>query len=132
MVAGCQHVYVRIEQFFDNLPGNPETGCGILAIGDHQVHVMRGNQRRQQFPNRPASGFADNIADKKNFHYLLISTQVYLAKLETRVSRMTVTLICPGYVISVSIFLIISLHSITVSLSEIFSFSTMMRISRPA
>jgi len=59
-------------QFFDNFPGNAETGCGILTIGDHQVNRMCAHQRRQQFFNRLSSGFPDNVADKKNFHFFTL------------------------------------------------------------
>src|ERR1700704_2646313 len=45
---------------------------------------------------------------------------------------MTVTFICPGYSSSFSIRRAMSLESHTASSSEIFSLSTMIRISRPA
>jgi hypothetical protein len=56
----------------------------------------------------------------------------YRAKSIERVSRITVTLICPGYVISASTLRAMSFDSQIACSSLIFSESTMMRTSRPA
>ena len=64
---------------------------------------------------------------------LTVSTSAtYRAYSTTRISRMTVTLICPGYCNSFSIFRAISLESQKACSSLILSLSTMIRISRPA
>ena len=56
---------------------------------------------------------------------------IYLANSVLRVSRMTLTLICPGYSSSFSMRLAISRASTYVPSSEISSGLTMMRTSRP-
>ena len=58
--------------------------------------------------------------------------ELYLANSVARVSRMTLTLICPGYSSSFSMRLTISLASSTESASLTCSGLTMMRTSRPA
>src|SRR5258708_96687 len=74
---------------------------------------------------RPDRVFRDRASDS-------ILRNCYFASSVARVSRMTVTRICPGYVISVSILRATSRASIEVSSSEICDGSTITRISRPA
>jgi len=62
------------------------------------------------------------------FHFHLL----YFAKSVARVSRITWTLICPGYSISLSILRAISLAISTAAASSTFSGWTTIRISRPA
>ena len=61
-----------------------------------------------------------------------IIKSIYLAKLTALVSLITVTLTCPGYVISVSIFCDISKDNFSASVSDTFSLSTITLNSLPA
>ncbi|GFI67220.1 hypothetical protein IMSAG192_00745 [Muribaculaceae bacterium] len=64
--------------------------------------------------------------------YVFVIGVHYFAKLTERVSRITVILTCPGYVISVWMRLAISAESFSVSASSILSAPTITRSSRPA
>ena len=61
-----------------------------------------------------------------------LNSAYYLAYSTVRVSRTTLTLICPGYTISSSIRLAISLAKSTEASSDTWSGFTIMRISLPA
>ncbi len=76
---------------------NAKSGGSVFAIGDNKVNLMIANQFRQELFYCPPAGFPNNVTDKKNFHYFSLNFyKHYLAKLETRVSRITVTFIWPG------------------------------------
>ena len=80
--------------------------------------------------------FAENVCGRKKralpFGGALLRRRVYLANSVARVSRMTLTLIWPGYSSSFSMRLTISLAMSTESASLTCSGLTMMRTSRPA
>lgn len=89
----------------------------LLLAGSFYPFFLQSRHRKRSKPIGLAPRFA---------------YELYLANSVARVSRMTLTLICPGYSSSFSMRLTISLASSTESASLTCSGLTMMRTSRPA
>jgi len=86
-------------------------------------------ENREPFGKAFPAGAPHDVADKENPHRI---RRRYFAYSVARVSLLTVTLICPGYFISSSIFRAISNASLCTSPSSVIFGETTTRTSRPA
>ena len=91
MISGGQDIDMCGVELFDDLAGHAESRRGIFAVGDDEIDPVLLDDPGKKFADGPSPRFADDIPDKEYLH-----EPSYRAKSETRVSRMTVTLICPG------------------------------------
>src|SRR4029077_9759107 len=103
---------------------------GVLDVHDREVDFVAVDDSRQRLVQRAPPGRAHDVADEENVHPSASSAQ--RAYSTERVSRITVTLIWPGYCSSASIFLATSRESHRASSSVTRLASTTMRSSRPA
>jgi hypothetical protein len=54
-------------QVFHDLPGDAETGGGVFAVGDDEVHRPPGHERREKLPDGPAARLADDVPMNRIF-----------------------------------------------------------------
>ncbi len=87
VVAGGVAVDRQVGDLGHHLGGDAEAAGGVLDVDHHVVGPLAVHQPRQQVPERGAARPADHVADEE---------QPHLAYSMARVSRITVTLICPG------------------------------------
>ncbi len=111
--------------------GQPETVRRVLTVGDHQVGGDPARQLRQPDEQGPASRLSDDISQDQDPD-MLRHAGAYRAYSTTRISRMIVTLIRPGYFSSFSMRLAMDLASSLAASSLTVSLLTRMRSSRPA
>lgn len=97
VVSGRPDIDGKVIQFFKHRSGDAKASGNVLDIDGHEVHPLAINQTLEFLPEGPAARTAEHISDEKHSNQRAYSTAL--------VSRMTVTLICPGYVSSASTFL---------------------------
>ena len=72
----------------------------ILAVGDQQICALAGGERLCAHLQGLPARFADDVAEEEDLHSLHAGrrdgSHPHLAISDARVSRITVTLICPG------------------------------------
>ena len=83
-------------------------GGRVLGVGDDRIHAVHRHQPWDVPRHHLAARLPHNVPDKENAHLKYLNFEFYRAYSTARVSRMTVTLICPGYSISSSIRLAMS------------------------
>ena len=153
VIPSRHHVDARGEDLLERFAGDPEPAGRVLPVGDREVHRKLAAKAREHLRQHPASRLSDDIPDKEDVHTrcALLYQYVgdgppdpspsrsdvagecrYLAYSMARVSRKTVTLICPGYWSSSSILFAISRAIVTAVVSSISWGLTSTRISRPA
>src|SRR5437660_1924208 len=126
VVARGQHVGALLEHLLGHRPRHAEAAGGVLAVHHAEVDRVLLAQARQVLRQRGAPGLAEDVADHQDVH------GHYLATSTARVSRITTTLMWPGYCISASMRLEMSFASWCASRSETTSARVMTRSSRPA
>ena len=82
----------HIEQHPGMCGGDPHAAGDVLPVGDDKVDSLT-YYSGEEFRHRAPSPFPYYISDNE---YLQRSLTLYFAYSTARVSRMTVTLICPG------------------------------------
>ena len=103
---------------------------GVLPVRNQKIRLaMPFPENREPFGETLSSGASHDVADKENPHRI---RKRYFAYSVARVSLLTVTLICPGYFISSSIFRAMSNASLCTSPSSVIFGETTTRTSRPA
>src|SRR5581483_1878488 len=75
MIARGDDIHAISEQLFRDLGCDSIATGGILAIGNDQVHVVFLTQGRQKFIDGAAPWFADNVADKEDFHWAQVTVE---------------------------------------------------------
>ena len=108
MVSARQDVDAHRQDVVGKRRGDAAAGGGVLGVDDGKIDIMRRLQVGEPSRQDAASRLADDVADEQELHR---------AKPTARVSRITVTLISPGYWTSFSIRLAMSFDSHTASLS---------------
>src|SRR5690606_22983620 len=68
MVAGRDHVCAGIQRGEENLLGDAETACGVLAVDDDKIQSKVGNQAGKLFPYRHTARLADHVTQKEKSH----------------------------------------------------------------
>ena len=131
MVAGGNDVDTGVEQLFGHLERDAETGGGVLAVANDEIDLVFIPEAGQVFPNGLPSGSSNDVADHQDAHGV-VGEAPYRAYSTARVSRMTMTLIWPGYSMESWIFLVMSRAIRMAARSSTFSGCTITRTSRPA
>ncbi len=72
VIACRHHIGAGIKRSPENLFGDAETACGVLAIHHHEIQPEIGNQAGELFPDRRAARAADHIAKKQKSHAPLL------------------------------------------------------------
>ena len=127
VVAGGHHVHALLEEGPRDQRRDPEARGRVLHVDHRQVGLVLLLELGQQHLDRAPARLAEDVAhadDGERLGHLATST--------ARVSRITTTLMWPGYCISASMRLEMSLASWWASRSEICSALVMIRSSRPA
>ena len=124
VVASGDDVHPGGEDLLDHPGVDPRPARGVLPVGDDELRAEAAAQPGQALTEDPPPRLAVHVPHEKEAHYLAYSM--------TRVSRSTVTLICPGYSISSSIFLATSRARFCAAVSSMSVGRTMTRTSRPA
>src|SRR5439155_14450159 len=132
VVPRGHHVDAAVQEAAGQGRRHPEPGRRILDVGDHEVSVELRPEAGQDGEQRAPPGLAEHVTDADHRHRLQRLAPFYRAYSTARCSRITVTLMWPGYCISASIRLEMSLASWYVSRSEIWSDFVMILSSRPA
>src|SRR5262249_6945448 len=103
VIAGGQHIDAGVEEVAHTLAVDAGAACSVLTVRNHQIESFTIDEARQDRPARPAARRADNVTEEQDPHEtrLCISRSRaeqtrYLANSLALVSRITVTLICPG------------------------------------
>ena len=86
MVAAGGQVDRQVGELVEHLGRDAEAAGGVLDV-DYDVDVPAVHQLGQELRRGLSAGLADHVADEQQLH---------LANSTARVSRITVTLICPG------------------------------------
>jgi len=130
MVSGRNAVHSEGKQFLKYLLREAASCGGVLPVSNQKIRLaMPFPENRESFGKTLSSGASHDVADKENPHRI---RKRYFAYSVARVSLLTVTLICPGYFISSSIFRAISNASLCTSPSSVMFGETTTRTSRPA
>ena len=93
VVAAGEDIHPLVQEEVGHLGGDADAAGGVFAVGHHQVDEIAVHRPGQEFFHRPAARGPDDIADEQDIHGLTPPQRAYSTD---RVSRMTVTLICPG------------------------------------
>jgi hypothetical protein len=88
VVAGGPHVHRADLELGEDLGGDAEAAGRVLDVGDHEVDPLAVDELLEVVGHRLAAGRPHDVADEQQSGHLAYST--------ARVSRITVTLICPG------------------------------------
>ena len=99
VIARREDVHASSQQITCTPRIDPDTSGRILAVGHDKIDSLIGSERREPPCNAAATGLAYHISEKRDAHDSALQRAYSLA----RSSRITVTLICPGYVTSLSI-----------------------------
>jgi tRNA/tmRNA/rRNA uracil-C5-methylase (TrmA/RlmC/RlmD family) len=84
MVAGRNDVHTRAEDFARGVRRDARAAGGVLPVGDDQVRLMLTTQPGQEFLHRPASRFANDVADEKDLHRAKVGWGAWAIKKTTR------------------------------------------------
>jgi hypothetical protein len=84
VIAARQNFSARSEQFLSQPWRDPEARCGILAIGDAQIHVMLLERVGQAIVNDLPAGTSYDIAYKEDPHVTLHSKIRHAARATAR------------------------------------------------
>jgi hypothetical protein len=64
MISRCQDIDMVMVEILYDIPRYPETGSGILAVGNDKVDLTVPDQLRYKLPYCQTSGLTDNVSDK--------------------------------------------------------------------
>src|SRR5262249_2388811 len=128
VIARRHHVGAVVEDVAGDRRRHAEARGGILDVDDREIGLVLLLEARQQRGDGTAPGLAEHVTHAEDREW----SSHHFATSTARVSRMTITLMWPGYCISASIRLLMSFASWCASRSEICSALVMMRSSRPA
>src|SRR5439155_9484176 len=92
VVAGGQHVGPLLERLLGDLRRDAEAAGGVLDVDHAEVDGVGLAQPGQELGEGGASGLAEHVA-----HHEDVNRVAYFATSTARVSRMTTTLMWPGY-----------------------------------
>src|SRR6185369_4065326 len=68
VISRGKKMYAAGKQLLCRFCGNSETAGCILAVGNHDIHIITVNQTVQFTRNRLPAGLSDNISDKENIN----------------------------------------------------------------
>ena len=106
MVSGRNAVHSERKQLLKYFLREAASCSGVLTVCNQEILLaMPLPENREPFGEAFSAGAPHDVADKENPHRI---RKRYFAYSVARVSLLTVTLICPGYFISSSIFRAIS------------------------
>src|SRR2546428_10947931 len=126
VVARGHHVGAGGEDLARDRRPHPATARGVVAVDNASEERVMLTELREQIRDRGTARLSVDVPDHQDVH------RAYFATSTARVSRMTTTLMCPGYCISASMRLVMSLASWWASRSETMSAFVITRSSRPA
>jgi hypothetical protein len=75
MIAARDHVHAGGKNFFGDFWRDTGAASGIFAVGDDEIERVPFAQFRQKNFDRASSGFADDVANEKNFHEKILTTK---------------------------------------------------------
>lgn len=96
MVSRCPYIDRKVVHLFENRPRYPETAGGIFNVDGNEIDLLPVHKTFQFVPQCSTACVAEHITHEQQSNQRAYSTAL--------VSRITVTLIWPGYVNSASTF----------------------------
>src|SRR5690554_1377640 len=134
MITTCDDMYSQCKESASKFLGETESIGGILSVQHNKIGSLTLDQLRKPHKKGSAPGLSNDISEQQSrnssfFRHTILYQRAYST---TRISRMIVTLILPGYLSSASILLAIPLAISFAPSSVTLSLFTRILSSRPA